>query len=47
MILIMGLFGAAALADDGIALTNRALTRDRFSTDFDPIGFELFCAAQK
>jgi hypothetical protein len=36
-----GRFAPAAMADEGIAQTTRALTKDHSSTSFDPIGFEV------
>jgi len=41
MIFVVGLFAPAAMADDGIAQTDRAMTKDSSSTSLDPIGFEV------
>ena len=47
MIFVVRLFPAAPMADDRIAQTNRALTQDRPSTSFDPIGFEVVLCSRK
>ena len=47
MIFVMGLFAPAAMADDGIAQTNRTLTKDHSSTSFDPIAFEVVLRCRK
>ena len=44
---VMSLFAPAAMADDGIAQTNRTLPKDRPSTSFDPIGFEVVLRRRK
>jgi hypothetical protein len=47
MIFVVNLFAPTAMADDGIAQTNRALTKDHSSTSFDPIGFEVVLRRRK
>jgi len=47
MIFIVGLFAPAAMAHDGIAQTNRALTEDRPPISFDPIDFEVVLRRRK
>jgi hypothetical protein len=47
MIFVMSLFASAAMADDGIALTIGTLAKDRASTRFDPIDFEVVLRGRK
>ena len=47
VIFVVRLFPATPMADDRIAQTNRALTQDRSSTRFDPIGFEVALRCRK
>jgi hypothetical protein len=47
VILVVRLFPATPMADNRIAQTNRALTQDRSSPDFDPIGFEVALRCRK
>jgi hypothetical protein len=47
VIFVVRLFPATPMADNRIAPTNRALTQDRSSTDFDPIGFEVALRCRK
>jgi hypothetical protein len=47
MIFVVRLFLATPMADNRIAQTNRALTQDRSSTSFDPIGFEVELCSRK
>src|ERR1035441_3466752 len=41
MIFVMRLFAPAAMTDDRIPQTNRAVAKDRAPTRFDPIDFEV------
>ena len=47
MIFVVSLFAPAAMTDDGIAYTNRALTKDRPTISIDPIGFEVVLRRRK
>ena len=47
MIFVMRLFAPAAMADDGIALTIRAVAKDRAPTSFDPIDLEVVLRGRK
>lgn len=47
MVFVVSLFAPAAMADDGIAQTNRALTKNRPTTSIDPIGFEVVLRRRK
>jgi hypothetical protein len=46
MVFVVSLFAPAAVTDDGIAQTNRALTKDR-PASFDPVGFEVVLGGGK
>ncbi len=46
MVFVVSLFAPAAVTDDGIAQTNRALTKDR-PASFDPVGFEVVLSRRK
>ena len=41
MVLIVRLFAAAAMTDDGILSANRAMAQDDLHTGLGPIGFEV------
>ena len=41
MVLIVRLFAAAAMTDDGVLQTDRALAQDDLRAGFGPIGFEV------
>jgi hypothetical protein len=47
VIFVVRLFPATPMADDRIAQTNRAVTQDRSSTRFAPIGFEVALRCRK
>jgi len=47
MIFVMRLIAPAAMADDGIALTIRALAENRSSARFDPIDLEVVLRGRK
>jgi hypothetical protein len=47
VIIVVRLFPATPMADDRIAQANRALTQNRSSTRFDPIGFEVALRCRK
>ena len=47
MLFVMRLFAPAAMPDDRIAQTNRAVAKDRTSTGFDPIDFEVVLCGRK
>jgi hypothetical protein len=41
VVLIMSLFAAASMTDDGILRANRAVAQNDFRTRIGPIGFEV------
>lgn len=47
MMLVMRLFAAAAMADDGLLQTDRASAQDDFRTCLGPIGFEVVMRGRK
>jgi hypothetical protein len=47
MIFVMRLFAPAAMTDDRIPQTNRAVAKDRAPTRFDPIDFEVVLCGRK
>ena len=47
MVFVVSLLTPAAMTDDGIARANRALTKDRPTTGFNPIDFEVVLRRRK
>ena len=47
MVFIMSLFAPAAMTDDGILQTNRAVAKDDFLCRLGPIGFEVVLRRRK
>jgi hypothetical protein len=47
MMLVMGLFTAAAMTDDRVLGTNRAAAQDAPRTGLGPIGFEVVLCGRK